>query len=157
MDYSKIKNDWLVNNAVVVFFGAVLLEQAAQSPPPPAETIFGFSISPLPPIAATATALFLLALASALTAASMIPPLRRLAFRLTTPIVPILEGLTWLAFTGGFFSSALGLLTVDWWTALIVIAGFLLWVFLLARFGFTIANTFLDRSNENSHPTSNQS
>ncbi len=73
MEDPKFKPDWLVNNAIVAFVGALLLEQSAQSSPTSGETIIGLSISRLPPIAATTTAMFLLALSSALTIAIMSP------------------------------------------------------------------------------------
>lgn len=133
MDDSKIKTDWLVNNAVVAFVGALLLGQHTQTSASDYEWYFGIVIPGLPPIANLVGAALLLVLAVALAASSAIPSLRRHALALTVPFVPILELLVWIAFTLGLLSAVSRLPGEQLFSAVLLVGGLVFWVFLFVR------------------------
>ena len=72
MDDSKLKTDWLVNNAVVAFVGALLLGQSFRSPDISREILWGIELPRTPEWATVATISFLFMLAFFLALASVI-------------------------------------------------------------------------------------
>ena len=154
MDDSKLKTDWLVNNAVVAFFGALLLGQFTQTPASDYEWFFGIVIPVLPPIANLVGAAFLLVMAVALSTSSAIPPLRRRALALTVPFVPILEFLVWIAFTLGLVSAVSRLPDDHVFSAVLMIGGLVFWVFLFVRSLWAFIRWSTNDTNEDDHETS---
>jgi len=154
MDDSKLKTDWLVNNAVVAFIGALLLGQYTQTSASDYEWFFGIVIPSLPPMANLVGAAILLAIAISLAISSTIPPLRRHALALTVPLVPVLEFLVWAAFTLGLLSAVSRLPADHIFSAVLMISGLVFWLFLLARFVWTCIAWPTNDTNEDDHETS---
>ena len=154
MEDSKIKTDWLVNNALVAFVGALLLGQYTQTSASDFEWYFGIVIPGLPPIANLVGSVLFLVMAAALATSSAIPPLRRRALALIVSFVPILESLVWIAFTWGFLSTAFRLPEDHVFSAVLVIAGFLFLVFLFVRTLWSIFRWPTNDTNEDDHKTS---
>ena len=151
MDGSKLKTDWLVNNALVAFVGALLLGQYTQTSASDYEWFFGIVIPGLPPIANLFGAAFLLVMAVILAVSSAIPPLRDRALSLTVPLVPVLELLVWLAFTLGLLSAVSRLPQDHHFSAVIVIVGL---VFSLLLFVRSLWSSIRWSTNKDDHKTS---
>ena len=151
MEDSKIKTDWLVNNAVVAFVGALLLDQFTQTSASDFEWFFGIVIPSLPPIANLVVAASLLVMAVALAASAAIPPLRDRALSLAAPLVPVLELLVWVAFTLGFFSAVTRLPDDHAFSAVLIISGLVFWIFLLVRFLLSFLRWAKDDTDKNDH------
>ena len=139
MGDSRIKTDWLANNAVVSFFGSLLLGQYTETAAGGFSLPFGIELQGFPPVVnlVAASVLFLLAIFLALSSA--IPPLRRLALAWSLYFVPALELSVWLAFTLGFIPVISGLPATNPFSFFLIIGGLVLWVFLLVRFLHTCA------------------
>ncbi len=149
MDDSKLKTDWLVNNALVAFVGALLLGQYTQTSASDYEWFFGLVIPSLPPIANLVGAAFLLVMAVTLVVSSAIPPLRDRALSLTVPLVPILEFLVWFAFTLGLLTAVSRLPADHVFSAGLVIVGLVIWVFLFIRFLWSFMSPTNDNEKDN--------
>ncbi len=136
MDDSKLKTDWLVNNAVVAFVGALLLGQSFRSPDLPREILWGFELPQTPEWATVAMISFLFVLALFLTLASAIKKLQPWAFRMSGTMDHVFHILVWLAFTIGYLQTAAELPYDQWWSYFLFFGGYALMLFLIFRHAF---------------------
>ncbi len=134
MQDSQIKSDWLVNNAVIAFFSGLIIAQTPRSPDGRTELVIGIDIPSVPTWWTNSAIALLLAMSVVLVLASVVPILRRCTLRLSTPLVPTLEFLTWLAFSAGFAQSLQELPKDQWWSHSFIYGGLAFMGFLFLRF-----------------------
>lgn len=79
-------------------------------------------------------------LASFLTAASMVTPLQRWGLPTTFSVAPIMLPIVWLSFTFSWLSSTLELPDDQWWTPVLFVGGFVMFLFI--GFRRTLASLF---------------
>ena len=98
IDVERIKEDWLVGNAVVAFVGALLMAQAWE--PSNAKSvipILDVTVPTFPQAVVLGIVVILGVLSFVLALASAIPPLRSWVIYQVSPFSQLLEQLMWLA------------------------------------------------------------
>ena len=155
MNDSKIKTDWLANNAIIAFFGALLIAQTPQSTDGTTELILGFSIPSIPAWWINSAIALLIAFSLVLILAAYIPPLRRLTLQYATPLLPTLELLTWAAFTTGFAQTLQQLPEDRWWSYPLAYGGLVFFTFLFLRVVYSFATVmwqqFFEKPDQDQH------
>ena len=152
MQDSQIKSDWIINNAVIAFFAAILIAQTPRSTTGRTELIFDFDIPSIPTWWTDSAIAVLLAISVILAVTGVVPRLRRWTIEWTTPLVPILEFLTWAAFTAGLAQSLQELPADQWWSKPFIYGGLAFMAFLLIRFVINFATLIRDCDSMNTDP-----
>ena len=144
MDEAKLKEDWLVGNAVVAFVGALLMAQAWRRPDGANELpLLHVTVPTFHEVVIISIVAFLGFSSFVLLLASIVPPLRTSAILQASPFSPLLELLMWIAFTISWVS-AIPDLPLDYlWAQVLWLAGAGLFFFLpfrmVCRPRFTLA------------------
>ena len=136
MDDSKLKTDWLVNNAVVAFVGALLLGQSFRSPDISREILWGIEPWRIPEWATVATISFLFILALFLALASVIKKIQPWAFKMNGTLDYVFHVLFLFAYTMGYLQAATELPYDQWWSYFLFFGGYTLMLFLIIRHAF---------------------
>ena len=134
MDDSKLKIDWLVNNAVVAFVGALLLGQSFRSTDISREILWGIELPRTPEWATVVTISILFILAFFLTLASVIKKIQPWAFKMNGTLDHVFHILFLFAFTIGYLQAATELPYDQWWSYILFFGGYALFLFLGVRF-----------------------
>jgi len=137
IDEAKLKQDWLVNNAVVAFVGAVLMAQAWHMPEGTVKLLFVITVPNYTGLVIFAITAGLFVLSMFLILATLVPKLQQWAFPLGLNFSLTLGLLGWIAFLIGFASAVPDLPSDQWWSWFLIVGGFVLVVFLAARLGAT--------------------
>ena len=133
MDNSKLKTDWLVNNAVIAFVGALLLGQSFRYPDIPREILWGIELPRMPEWATVATISVLFILALFLALASVIKKLQPWAFKMSGTFDYVFHLLFLFAYTIGYLQAATELPYDQWWSYFLFFGGYALMLFLIIR------------------------
>ena len=136
MDDSKLKIDWLVNNAVVAFAGAMLLGQSFRSPDISREILWGIEPWRIPEWATVATISFLFILALFLALASVIKKIQPWAFKMSGTYDHVFHVLFLFVYTIGYLQAATELPYDQWWSYFLFFGGYTLMLFLIFRHAF---------------------
>ena len=136
MDDSKLKTDWLVNNAVVAFVGALLLGQSFRSPDISREILWGIEPWRIPEWATVATISVLFILALFLALASVIKKIQPWAFKMNGTFDHVFHVLFLFAYTIGYLQAATELPYDQWWSYFLFFGGYILMLFLIIRPAF---------------------
>ena len=134
IDVERIKEEWLVGNAVVAFVGALLMAQAWQ----PSDVknvipILNVTVPTFPQVIVLSIVAFLAVLSFVLALASTVPPLRSWAIHQVSPFSQFLEILMWLAFLMSLLSALSEMPRDEWWAEVLALSGLALWFFLSVR------------------------
>ena len=135
MNESELRKDWLVSNSLTAFVGALLLAQSWQMSEGTVKLLFIFTVHDFTwlVIFIVIAGLFILSLFLALAAVVPVSRLQSRALSAVTHLSPTLGLLTWFSFTIGLMSAIPDLPLDQWWSAFLILGGFVLWLFLLYR------------------------
>ena len=134
IEVERIKEEWLVGNAVVAFVGALLMAQAWE----PSDVknvipIFDVSVPTFPQAVVLGIVAFLAVLSFVLVLASAIPRIRSWAICQASPFSYLLEILMWVAFLMSLLSALAEIPPDQWWTQALWLGGAALLFFLWGR------------------------
>ncbi len=134
INIEKIKEEWLVGNAVVAFVGALLMAQAWE----PSDTknvipILNVTVPILPQAVILGFVAFLAGSSFVLALASAIPPLRTWAIEQASPHSHVLEILMWVAFVLSLIAALNEIPPDQWWAQALWLGGAILVFFLWGR------------------------
>ena len=134
MKKSELQEDWLASNALVAFAGAALMARYSQLQGGAYQLTADATASAFLIISSYVLAAFLFGLSVFLAAASAVPNLRLWAFRLVTPILPLLGLAALIAFTLNWISEFAEISHEHWWRPVVFWGGLGMFLFI----GFTI-------------------
>ena len=141
-ELKEMKEDRLANFAVTAFLGSLLMGQAlgmwggAQG----TTKLLMFTVPDYSGLVILALMGGFFVLASFLTAASMVTLLQRWGLPTTFSVAPIMLPIVWLSFTFSWLSSTLELPDDQWWTPVLFVGGFVMFLFI--GFRRTLASLF---------------
>ena len=134
IEVERIKEEWLVGNAVVAFVGALLMAQAWEPSDVKNEIpIFDVSVPTFPEAVVLGTVAFLATVSFVLALASVIPRIRSWAIYQASPLSYLLEILMWVAFLMSLLSALAELPPEQWWAQALWLGGAALLFFLWGR------------------------
>ena len=134
IDIERVKEEWLVGNAVVAFVGALLMAQTWE----PSEVrneipLLDVTVPATPQMVVLGIVAFLAILSFVLAVASAVPPLRTWAINQAWPYSSLLENLMWVAFLFSLVSTLAEIPSDQWWTQALWLGGAALLFFLWGR------------------------
>ena len=141
-DLKKMKEDRLANFAVAAFLGSLLMGQAWGMWEGSERTtkLLMFTVPDYSGLVILAFMGGFLVLALFLAAASMVTPLQRWGLPTTFSVAPIILPIVWVSFIFSWLSSTLELPDDQWWTPVLYVGGF--GMFLFIGFRRTLASLF---------------
>ncbi len=130
----RIKEEWLVGNAVVAFVGALLMAQAWE----PSDVknvipILDVSVPTFPQVVVLGIVAFLAVLSFVLALASAIPGIRSWAMYQASPLSYLLEILMWVALLMSLLSALAEIPPDQWWAQALWLGGAALLFFFWGR------------------------
>ena len=132
IDVERIKEEWLLGNAVLAFVGALLMAQAWQPSDSPNE-IFNLVVPTLPQLVVLAIVAVLATLSIVFALGSAIPPIRSWAIAQANSYSSFLEWLMWFMFGISLLSGLSEIPADQWWTEVLKLVGVALLLFLTFR------------------------
>ena len=132
IDVERIKEEWLLGNAVLAFVGALLMAQAWQPSEGPNE-IFNLVVPTFPQLVVFAVVAFLVTLSIVFALGSAIPSIRSWAITQATSYSHFLEWLMWVAFLISLLSGLSEIPADLWWTEVLKLVGLAFLLFLAFR------------------------
>ena len=134
IDIERVKEEWLVGNAVVAFVGALLMAQTWE----PSEVrneipLLDVMVPAMPQVVVLGIVAFLAILSFVLALASAVPPLRNWAIHQAWPYSSLLEILMWVAFLFSLLSTLAEIPPDQWWAQALWLGGATLLCFLWGR------------------------
>ena len=141
-ELKEMKEDRLANFAVTAFLGSLLMGQAWGMWEGSERTtnLLMFTVPDYSGLVILALLGGFFVLALFLTAASMVTPLQRWGLPTTFSVAPIMLPIVWVSFTFSWLSSTLELPDDQWWTPVLFVGGF--GMFLFIGFRRTLASLF---------------
>ena len=133
-DDSVLKEDWLAGNAVVAFVGVLLTAQSWNLSDGVYELPFNVTIPAFHDAVYLALGAFLFVSSFALALASVLPSLRSLAIRASSPLSTLMALLIWTAFIASWLGAIAELPFDQWWSVALFFGGFAFFLFLGYRF-----------------------
>ena len=132
IDVERIKEEWLLGNAVLAFFGALLMAQAWQPSDIPNE-ILNLVVPTLPQLVVLAMVAVLATLSIIFALGSAIPRIRSWAITQATSYSHFLDWLMWFVFLISLLSGLSEIATDQWWAEVLELGGVAFLLFLAFR------------------------
>ncbi|MXZ90069.1 MAG: hypothetical protein F4W95_15255 [Chloroflexi bacterium] len=134
-DLAEMRDDSLANSAVTAFLGALIMAQSWEmwAGPQAATKLLTLTIPDYSELVVLAIAAGLFGLSLFLATASMVTPLRRWGLRVSQLATPIMLVIVAPSFLLNWMSSSLNLPQDQWWSLVLFVGGFAMFIFLWLR------------------------